>query len=230
MNYKEKEEKLDKIKELMLNHSNPSITIYPKSGEVHIHVTAKGFDENECERLNKPVIKELKTLIGEYIYTSEDEVSLEQSVVDLLKSNNLTISCAESCTGGLLSSRMTDLSGSSSYIMQNFVTYANRAKVSLLGVRNETIKQYGVVSEEVAKEMAEGLFNAYECDIAVSVTGIAGPTGGSKEKPVGLAYASIFDGKTIKTYKIKKPSNLSRRFMKYAFSNDILDYLIEYLK
>ena len=153
----------------------------------------------------------------------------EKKIAKILTDKKLKIAFAESCTGGLLSSRMTDLSGSSSYIMQNFITYANRAKVSLLDVNNETIKQHGVVSEQVAIEMAKGLSEKYECDIAVSITGIAGPTGGSKEKPVGLAYACIADKNNYKTFKIQKNQNLSRRLMKYAFSNDVFDYLIKFL-
>ena len=109
----------------------------------------------------------------------------EKKIAKILTDKKLKIAFSESCTGGLLSSRMTDISGSSDYIMQNLVTYANKAKVNLLGVNNETIKQFGVVSEQVAQEMAQGLLSKYDCDIAVSVTGIAGPTGGSKQKPVG---------------------------------------------
>lgn len=101
----------EKIKDLIKKNSNPSIYIYPKSGEIHIHVTAKGKDKDECDRLNKPVIRELKMLVGEYIYTTEDEVSLEQAVVDLLISNKLTVSTAESCTGGMVASRLINVAG-----------------------------------------------------------------------------------------------------------------------
>ena len=153
----------------------------------------------------------------------------EKKIAKILTDKKLKIAFSESCTGGLLSSRMTDISGSSDYIMQNFVTYANRAKVSLLDVNNETIKQFGVVSEQVAQEMAQGLLAKYECDIAVSITGIAGPTGGSKQKPVGLAYACICDKNSCKIHKIQENSHLSRRLMKWAFSNEVLDKLIEFL-
>ena len=154
----------------------------------------------------------------------------EKRIAKILNKKKLKIAFAESCTGGLLSSRMTDLSGSSNYIMQNFVTYANQAKVSLLGVKEGTIAEFGVVSEQIALEMAQGLLDNYECDIAVSITGIAGPTGGSKQKPVGLAYACISDKNRVQVYKIQKNSLICRRLMKYAFSNDVLDYLNVFLK
>lgn len=178
----------DKIKELMLNHSNPSITIYPKSGEVHIHVTAKGFDENECERLNKPVIKELKTLIGEYIYSTEDEVSLEQSVVDLLKSNSLTISCAESCTGGMVASRLINVAGVSEVLNNCYITYSDRSKHKILGVKKSTLAKYTAVSEEVAEEMSQASALSNKADVFVSVTGVAGPDSPYEGKDVGLVY------------------------------------------
>ena len=154
----------------------------------------------------------------------------EKQIAKILTEKKLKISFAESCTGGLLSSRMTDLSGSSNYIMQNFVTYANKAKVNLLDVNNETIKQYGVVSEQVATEMANGLLDKNECDVAVSITGIAGPTGGSKQKPVGLAFACIMDKNNCKTFEIRKNKKLSRYFMKYAFSDDVLQNLELFIK
>lgn len=153
----------------------------------------------------------------------------ERKIAKILIKNNIKLSTAESCTGGLLSSRLTDISGSSSYIYQNFVTYANEAKENILGVNAKTIENYGVVSEEVASEMVQGLLNKYNCDIAISTTGIAGPTGGSEEKPVGLICIAIADKNNQKTYSYKANPLLFRRIMKYDFSNKALDLLLNFL-
>ena len=153
----------------------------------------------------------------------------EKKIANLLIRNALKLASAESCTGGLISSRMTDLSGSSAYIFQNFVTYANEAKVKLLGVNQETIEKHGVVSGEVAIEMAEGLINKYNCTIAISTTGIAGPLGATETKPVGLVYIGISDGKKSKSYRFEANPLLYRRVMKYAFSNKAFDLLLEFL-
>lgn len=154
----------------------------------------------------------------------------EKKIAELLVRNALKLSVAESCTGGLISSRMTDLSGSSVYIRQNFVTYANEAKVKLLGVNPDTIEKNGVVSSEVAFEMAEGALKRYDCTVTLSATGIAGPLGATEFKPVGLVYFGISDGEHTKTYKYEANSMLYRRLMKYAFSNKALDCLLEFLK
>lgn len=154
----------------------------------------------------------------------------EKKIADLLKQNALKLATAESCTGGLISSRLIDLSGSSTYIMQNFVTYSNKSKVQILGVNPETIEKFGVVSEEVAKEMAQGLLNRYDCTIAMSTTGIAGPSGGTDLKPVGLICIAITDGQRTKTYKYEANKKLSRRLMKYAFSNKAFELLIKFLQ
>lgn len=156
--------------------------------------------------------------------------SREKKIAQLLIRNALKLSSAESCTGGLISSRMTDVSGSSAYIFQNFVTYANEAKVQLLGVKRETIEKYGVVSEQVALEMAKGTLSKYNCSVSIATTGIAGPLGATEEKPVGLIYIGIANEKVQKAYRFEANSGLSRRIMKYAFSNKALDLLIEFLK
>ena len=154
----------------------------------------------------------------------------EKKIANLLLRNALTLSTAESCTGGLISSRMTDVSGSSAYISQNFVTYANTAKIKLLGVKRETIDKYGVVSEEVALEMAKGLIDKYDCTLAISTTGIAGPLGATDTKPVGMVCIAVADEENQKLYTYKANPLLFRRIMKYAFSNKALDFLLEFLK
>ena len=114
-----------------------------------------------------------------------------ENMINLLKKYNLTVSTAESCTGGLIASAITEISGSSTFFGMGVVTYANEAKMKLLGVKSDTLTAYGAVSEQTAKEMAEGILSLSKSDVSISVTGIAGPTGGTPEKPVGLVYIGI---------------------------------------
>ena len=116
---------------------------------------------------------------------------LEEQVGQQLLAQGLTIACAESCTGGLLTSRLTDIAGSSAYVMGSVVSYTNRIKETLVGVQHETLLAHGAVSEETAREMAEGIRRAIKTDIGVGITGIAGPGGGTKEKPVGLVFIAV---------------------------------------
>lgn len=157
-------------------------------------------------------------------------MSKEKEVAKILIKNNLKIMSSESCTGGLLSSRLTDISGSSSYIYKNFITYANEAKEELLDINHSLIEEKGVVSSEVALEMVQGMLKKFDCDIAISTTGIAGPLGGSSEKPVGLVYIGIGNKDCQKSYKYMVSQYLNRRLMKYAFSNKALELLLQFLK
>ena len=147
-----------------------------------------------------------------------------------LTENNLTISTAESCTGGLLSSKLTDVSGSSAYIKLNLVTYANEAKIKMLGVEKEILDTKGAVSEECAYQMAKGLHKLTGSDICVSTTGIAGPTGGTTEKPVGLMYSCIYTPEKHKIYKILKPSDTPRVQIKELFAEEVLKNILGFLK
>lgn len=148
----------------------------------------------------------------------------------ILIEKGLTISTAESCTGGLLSSKLTDVSGSSSYIRLNVVTYANEAKQKLLGVDKTILDTKGAVSEECAYQMAEGLYGLTKSDICVSTTGIAGPTGGTENKPVGLMYSCIYAPKKHKLYKILKPSDAPRIQMKELFAEEVLKNILDFIK
>lgn len=150
-----------------------------------------------------------------------------EEIGKLLISRGLTISTAESCTGGLLSSKLTDVSGSSAYITLNLVTYANDAKERMLGV---ILDEEGAVSENCAFQMAKGLHNLTGSDICVSTTGIAGPTGGSSEKPVGLMYSTIYTPKNYKTFKIIMPPDTERTKMKELFAERVLENIYEFIK
>ena len=150
-----------------------------------------------------------------------------EEVGKILIDRNLTISTTESCTGGLLSSKLTDISGSSAYIRLNLVTYANEAKERMLGV---VINEEGVVSENCAYQMAKGLHELTNSDICVSTTGIAGPTGGTKTKPVGLMYSTIYTKDSFKNYKIQVDPTLTRIQVKERFAEEVLKNIYEFLK
>lgn len=190
------------IKDLIDAQTNPTLATYAKTGEVHLRVTASAESEKEAKKLTKPMVKELKARFGADIYTTEDDVTLEKAVEDLLLANKLTLTCAESCTGGLLAARLVNVPGSSEVFKAGLVTYSNKAKRKLLNVKKSTLQKYGAVSAKTAEEMAKGAAFASKCDVTVSTTGIAGPDGGTKEKPVGLVYiACSVKGKvTVKEY------------------------------
>ncbi len=153
-----------------------------------------------------------------------------KKLAKFLKDNNLVIATAESCTGGLLSSRFTDVSGSSDFVKLNFVTYANQAKEDILNVSSEILNSYGAVSPQCAEAMAKGLKERTGCDIALCTTGIAGPTGGSREKPVGLMYVSAFYKDKMLIKKVKLFPIFPRKFMKFLFTQKAIDLAIEVLK
>ncbi len=190
------------IEDMLAGQSNPTIAPYAKTGEVHLRVTAKASDTKEAKKLVKPVVKELKARFGANIYTTEENVTLEKSVVDLLEANKLTISTSESCTGGMLASRLINVPGVSEVFKSGYITYSNKAKRRVLGVKRTTLDKYGAVSKQTAVEMAKGTAFVSKADVCVSVTGIAGPDGGTKEKPVGLIYiaCNVKGNVTVKEY------------------------------
>ena len=176
------------IKDLIDTQTNPTIATYAKVGEVHMRVSAMAQNKREARKLVSPMVKELKKRFGKHIYTTDEDVTLEMAIVELLKKKEYTITVAESCTGGLLSGRLVSVPGVSDVYKAGFVTYANKAKHKLLGVSKKTLRKYGAVSEECAYEMAFGAAEAAGADVALAITGIAGPDGGSEEKPVGTVY------------------------------------------
>lgn len=184
--------------DLIDGQTNPTIATYAKTGEVHVRITAKAENSENAKELMQPVVWEIKSRLGKYIYTTDEKVTLEDCIVDMLKASGMTLTTVESCTGGLLSGRLVNVSGASSVFEQSFVTYANKAKRKLVGVKKSTLKAHGAVSEETAKEMAEGGCKEAEADACLAITGIAGPDGGTEEKPVGLVYIGCcIKGKTV---------------------------------
>lgn len=169
-------------------------------------------------------MKKLILNLRAFILSLKSKIS--EKISKILLREALQISSAESCTGGLISSRLTDVSGSSAYVKMNFVTYSNEAKHKILNVSEETINKYGAVSEQCAREMAQGLLQLTKSDIVICTTGVAGPTG-SERKPVGLMYAACgFDGKiTVKEFNLNK--NYSRKNMKFMFSEEALKFVLE---
>ena len=155
---------------------------------------------------------------------------MEEMIAKFLVDRGLTIATVESCTGGLLSSKLTDVSGSSKFVHLNLVTYSNEAKCRMLGVNEKTLAKFGAVSEECSFEMAKGLNQLTNADICVSTTGIAGPTGGTSEKPVGLMYSTIFSKTKHKTYKINLSPNIQRIEMKKQFTDSVLNNIYNFLK
>lgn len=180
----------DMLKDLIGNTQNPSIATYAKDGRVDIKIIVKGTNEEKANKLLENTIEKIDSKISKYIYSYEDE-SIEQTLYKKLLDKNMTIAFCESCTGGLIVSRFTRIPGVSQVLDRGIVTYSNKAKIEELGVKKETLNKYGAVSEQVAIEMAMGLLNKTEVDIALSTTGIAGPSGGNEKKPVGLVYIGI---------------------------------------
>ncbi len=176
------------IEDLVDAQNNPTIATYAKTGEVHLRVTSTAPDEKEAKKLVKPVVKELKGRFGNHVYTTDNDVTLEKAVVDLLMANKLTACTVESCTGGMLSARLINVPGVSEVFKSGYVTYSNKSKRRLLGIKKNLLLKHGAVSEQIAREMAKTAAALARTDVSVSTTGIAGPDGGTPEKPVGLVY------------------------------------------
>ncbi|MHB8063903.1 MAG: competence/damage-inducible protein A, partial [Ruminiclostridium sp.] len=178
------------IIDLIDGQTNPTIATYAKEGEVTLRISAKIQAGEDAELIMKPVIDEIKERAGDCLYSDADQ-PLDIVAANLLLEKNITISTAESCTGGLISETLTNIAGISKVFIGGAVTYSNESKVELLGVKNQTLQKHGAVSRETAAEMAEGIRKRLNTDIGVSVTGIAGPDGGTAQKPVGLVYVGL---------------------------------------
>ncbi len=176
------------VTSLLGEHEEVSHTLEMHDGRIHIVLKASSNTEDEAKALVKPFQKKLKEKFGAFIYSTREEDRLETIVVKLLEKHELTVATAESCTGGLLAARFVDVPGASEVFKEGFVTYTNKSKRKRLNVGKTTLKKYGAVSSQTAKEMVTGLAIETGADCGISVTGIAGPDGGTKEKPVGLVF------------------------------------------
>ncbi len=193
----------------LLNLANPTVAPYAGFGECRLTVTAKAATMEQAKSIAQPVINEILQTSGKLCYGFDDE-TLESALAKMLIAQNKTLSVAESCTGGLISKRLTDIPGSSSYISLNAITYSNEIKHSLLGVPKEILDSHGAVSAQCAEAMASGIKKLAKTDIGLSVTGIAGPDGGTAEKPVGLVYIGLAHDDVYTSIKLNIPSQLSR--------------------
>ncbi len=180
------------IIDIIEKQTNPTIAPYASAGKVIFRITAKGENKEDCIKMIEPVKEELVKRFGrENAYVSETG-KVEDKASELLLEKNITVAAAESLTGGMVASRLISYPGISKVFIEGFVTYSNEAKMNTLNVKRDTLSKYGAVSEETAKEMAYGAAKAAGTDLGVSTTGIAGPDGGTKEKPVGLAYVCVY--------------------------------------
>ncbi len=171
---------------------NDKLAFLPSIEGVRLRINVKAESEEKAEERISEIENQIREKIGEHIFGIGEEI-LEEITGKMLSEKNLSISIAESCTGGLLSSRITDVSGSSSYFVGGVVAYSNEFKIKFLDVKEETLREFGAVSEETAKQMAEGVRKHFNTDIGISITGIAGPGGGTDKKPVGLVYIGYSD-------------------------------------
>ncbi len=192
----------DTLKDLMVNTNNPTIAPYAKTGEVSLRITARAKTKEEAIKMIDPIETQIRQMVGKYIY-GVDAGNLENTVVNLFREKGLTIATAESCTGGLVSQRITEVSGSSDVLLCGLCTYSNDMKVKVLGVSEKTLELHGAVSKEVVSEMARGARNVSGADVAVAVSGIAGPTGGTEQKPVGLIYVGVSSEKYEEVVELK---------------------------
>lgn len=178
------------LKDLMTSSINPTLAPYAKEGEVNLRITASAATEAEGYAMMEPLLEKINQLVGQYIY-GIDVPDLQTALVTYLLEHHITVSAAESCTGGLVSKSITDIPGCSEIYPGGVCSYSNEMKMKWLGVKAETLQAHGAVSEETALEMAQGIRLATGADFGVSTTGVAGPGGGTPEKPVGLVYVAV---------------------------------------
>lgn len=181
----------EEIKDLIDAQTNPTIAPYAKDVGVMLRITAKAETKDEALKLIEPIEEEIKNRLGDNVYATED-INIEEVVARLLIEKKLTISTAESCTGGMIASYLINYPGISEVFLEGAVTYSNEAKHNRLGVNNDILNKYGAVSEETAREMAIGIAKTANTDVSIVTTGIAGPEGGTLEKPVGLVFIGVY--------------------------------------
>ena len=180
---------------------NLKLAYLPSFGEVKLRITGVDFDREKLKKQIDAEVKKLSPIISEYIYSLENE-NIEEAIGEVLKNKNMTVGVAESCTGGYLSHLFTSIPGSSAYFMGGIVSYSNEAKMAVLNVKQETLTKFGAVSEETVIEMAEGSRNLLKTNYAISTSGIAGPEGGTPDKPVGTVWLAVTNGKETLTKKL----------------------------
>ena len=206
---------------------NPTVAPYAKDGEALLRVTAMAMTKEDAESLCEPVIEEIKKRLDAYVY-GVDYNCIEEAAVAMLKEHHLKVATAESCTGGLIAKRITDVPGASEVFECGIISYANEIKHKVLGVSEDDLNKYGAVSEPVAKQMAQGALKVSGADIAVSVTGIAGPDSDSTSKPVGLVYIGLADKENVWVREIRT-SRRDRSYNRYVSASNALNMIRLYI-
>lgn len=212
----------------LFDMQNPTVAPYAKDGEALLRVTAMADSEEQAEEMCRPVIDEIKSRLGDVVY-GVDYTCIEEAVVELLREKKFKVATAESCTGGFIAKRITNVSGSSEVFECGIVSYSNRIKNEVLGVSADDLEKYGAVSETVARQMAEGALKVSGADIAVSVTGIAGPNGDGSDKPVGLSYIGLADKNNSWVTELKT-GRTDRDYNRYVNASNALNMIRMYVR
>lgn len=218
------------LKELMVTSENPTIAPYAGDGEMRLRITAKAENEEKAESLCRDMIeKVMSTQVGDFVYGT-DVGSTEKAVISALAQKGLTVATAEACTGGLIAKRITDISGASAVYMGSCITYSNDAKIKLVGVSENTLKKYGAVSEQTAAEMARGVRETLGTDVGISTTGIAGPEGGTPEKPVGTIFIGISTKNGERVTQLRLSPMRSRDYLRTCTAGNALALALEEIR
>ena len=211
----------------LFDAENPTVAPYAKDGEALLRVTAMARTKEEAENLCEPVINEIKNRLDGFVY-GVDYTCIEEAVIEKLKEKHMKVATAESCTGGLIAKRITDVPGASEVFDCGIISYANEIKHRVLGVSEDDLKKYGAVSEPVARQMAQGALKVSGADIAVSVTGIAGPDSDSTNKPVGLVYIGLADRDNVWVRELRT-SRKDRSYNRYVSASNALNMIRLYI-
>jgi len=211
----------------LFDAENPTVAPYAKDGEALLRVTAMARTKEEAENLCKPVINEIKKRLDGFVY-GVDYTCIEEAVIEKLKEKHIKVATAESCTGGLIAKRITDVPGASEVFDCGIISYANEIKHRVLGVSEDDLNKYGAVSEPVARQMARGALKVSGADIAVSVTGIAGPDSDSTNKPVGLVYIGLADRDNVWVRELRT-SRKDRSYNRYVSASNALNMIRLYI-
>ena len=216
----------EKVNDLF-DAENPTVAPYAKDGEALLRVTAMARTKEEAENLCEPVINEIKNRLDGFVY-GVDYTCIEEAVIEKLKEKHMKVATAESCTGGLIAKRITDVPGASEVFDCGIISYANEIKHRVLGVSEDDLNKYGAVSEPVARQMAQGALKVSGADIAVSVTGIAGPDSDSTNKPVGLVYIGLADRDNVWVRELRT-SRKDRSYNRYVSASNALNMIRLYI-
>ena len=211
----------------LFDAENPTVAPYAKDGEALLRVTAMARTKEEAENLCEPVINEIKSRLDGFVY-GVDYTCIEEAVIEKLKEKHMKVATAESCTGGLIAKRITDVPGASEVFDCGIISYANEIKHRVLGVSEDDLNKYGAVSEPVARQMAQGALKVSGADIAVSVTGIAGPDSDSTNKPVGLVYIGLADRENVWVRELRT-SRKDRSYNRYVSASNALNMIRLYI-